>query len=148
MFMFQPEEAKRIVSNRIELMAETQFNYIVGIIETSEYELVMEEAYRQGIAGDGVHNWFFGDSMLNKRFDGLYEIDSPLYLATKGIGIVSFSSMYSSRYGTYLSALNELNNDDDLEYLESTINNNNNNNDDDWTIPMDQLNLNEPSLSS
>jgi len=134
-FETNPERAQEIIESRIKDIAETQLLYIVGIFYVPQYKTVMKEAFQQGIAGNGVHNWLFGDVIMNTQIrDAEYEKGSPLYLATKGIGIISFSSQYTPYYKKYVAALQELDNNEDLDYLKSTLPIDY---DDDWVFPID-----------
>ena len=52
---------------------------LVFNIET--HDAILLEAYSQGVAGNGLHNWIFGDSFLGVLDDRTFEKDSPLYRA-------------------------------------------------------------------
>lgn len=138
--------ARENIELQIKEIVDTSFNYIIGVFYEAHYGTVMEEAFRQGIAGDGVHNWFFSDLLMDSQIMySTYEKGSPLYLATKGVGIISSSSQYAPYYKKYLAVLQELNNDEDLDYLESTLPLNYN---DDWVFPMDEFDVSEPGTGS
>ena len=78
-----------VIRQRIQLIRETEYRYIVGILFPNQFEPVMEEAYRQGIAGDGLHNWIFTDGLSNDFFlQKRYPQDSPLHLVTSGSGLI------------------------------------------------------------
>ena len=78
-----------VIRQRIQLIRETEYRYIVGILFSDQFEPVMEEAYRQGIAGDSLHNWIFTDGLTNDFFlQKRYPQDSPLHLVTSGSGLI------------------------------------------------------------
>ncbi len=58
------------------------FRFVFCLVFTAEtHDELLLEAYNQGVAGDGLHNWIFGDSFLGVLVDRTFEKDSPLYLA-------------------------------------------------------------------
>ena len=143
-----------LISSQIKAMADLELNYIIGIFEWDIAEPVMEEALRQGIAGDGsMHQWIFGDTMqiapywLQERHD----LNLPLMQAMTGVGIISFSSTRSPLYNTFVSALNDLDNEYDMEYLKATLSSfddNNADNDDNLVNIINKLSLEKPTFIS
>jgi len=78
------------ISDAVASLRRTQFTYFFGIIEQTHVERVMSEAYRQGIAGDGVHNWLFSDAFGSTVTGGeSWEEGSPLAKSYSGTGILS-----------------------------------------------------------
>ena len=145
-----------LISSQIKAMAKLKLNYIIGIFEWDIAEFVMEEALRQGIAGDGsMHQWIFGDAMQTAPYwlQENHDLNLPLMQAMTGVGIISFSSTKSPLYDTFVSALNDLDNEYDMEYLKATSssfddNNNAADNDDNLVNSINKLSLKEPTFIS
>jgi len=78
------------ISDAVASLRRTQYTYFFGILEPTHVERVMSEAYRQGIAGDGVHNWLFSDAFGSTITGGdSWEEGSPLAKTYSGTGILS-----------------------------------------------------------
>ena len=103
-------------------LKETQFTYFFGVIYGStHYSPVMEEAFRQGIAGTGKHNWMFADAVSGID-DRSYARHSALYNATRGIGLITpVGGRESPLYKRFSQALRELSNEEDLQYVASLL---------------------------
>jgi hypothetical protein len=72
----------RSVEATIESVKETGFRFIYGaILQSDAHDEIMLEAYKQGIAGTGVHNWFFGAPFSGVPLAREFEQNSPLHLA-------------------------------------------------------------------
>ena len=53
------------INTAVQLLKDTQNTFFFAIVyPTSTLDAVMTEAYRQGIAGTGRHNWFFSDATV------------------------------------------------------------------------------------
>lgn len=119
---FPFEATPAIVERTIALLKDTEFRYFFGIIfSTAHYVPFMTEAFNQGIAGTGEHNWMFSDSVSTSIFAEPYVVDSPLHLVSKGatrIGAVG-GVPGIERYDLFLQSMNDLNNPDDIAYLQS-----------------------------
>jgi len=112
------------IRDAIFLLRETGFNYIFGIMFGNDiFDAVMEEAYDQGIAGDGIHNWFFSDSFNSALINRQIERNSPLHLAYRGVGLLEASGGKAGEplFDNFQDTLQELKNPDSLEYLSSKI---------------------------
>ena len=72
-------------------LAQTKFNIIFAIVKPSNYEQLMEEAYRQGIAGPG-HLWLFASIPTTFFNHKKYPAGSPLAIATHGIGLLKLGT--------------------------------------------------------
>lgn len=62
---------------------------ILYIFATGTHDVLLTEANHQGVAGNGCHNWLFGNS-----FSGIldnFELDSPLFYAYQGAGLLEVS---------------------------------------------------------
>jgi len=112
-----------IVKRTIKRLKDTQFRYFFGVIfSTVHYNPFMTEAYRQGIAGTGEHNWMFSDSVSTSIFLDTFEVGSPLQLASLGatrIGAVG-GVPGISRYDLFLESMNDLGRtQSDINYIQS-----------------------------
>jgi hypothetical protein len=114
-----------VIRDAIFLLRETGFNYIFGIMFGNDiFDAVLEEAYRQGIAGNGMHNWFFSDSFNSALINRQLVRDSPLHLAYRGVGLMEASggTIGEPSYDNFQQKLQELkNHSDDLKYLNSMM---------------------------
>ena len=139
MVLLTPETLRQ----RIKNVAETKFRFIVGILFANQFEPVMEEAYRQGIVGDRMHSWIFTDGVSNDFFASKrYPKGSPLHLATTGTGLIGVNPGYAPIYGNFSRAIRELDNEEDLEYIASTLPKYNDGGDD-WAFPIKEFKLRE-----
>jgi hypothetical protein len=117
-FEATPDTVKRTIG----LLKNTQFRYFFGIIfSTVHYEAFMTEAYNQGIAGTGLHNWIFSDSVSTSILADPFESGSPLHLASKGasrIGAVG-GVPGIELYDLFLESMLDLDNPEDIEVVQS-----------------------------
>ena len=89
---FQLDKAgPKVLRRRIQKLKDTGFRYFFGIIfDTLHYDSLMLEAYQQGIAGTGEHQWIFSDGVGVGRMIGRnYTKGSPLFLASRGTGMIT-----------------------------------------------------------
>jgi len=115
----------RGVRDAIERVKLTKFRYIFGIVFTRNvHDELMAEAYKEGVAGTGVHNWMFGDSFgdvgLERR---ILKKDSPLALAYEGTGMIVVSGGRSGQdgYDMFNTKIREMKNTDALDYFASIV---------------------------
>ncbi len=79
------------ISSAVSQLAQTKFNIFFAIVEPSHYEQLMEEAYKQGIAGPG-RLWLFA-SIPSTFFNvKKYPAGSPLAIVTHGIGLLKLGT--------------------------------------------------------
>jgi len=112
-FTLQQIYVKRDGSNIQEAIKELKDLRITAIFATFEhtsgdnnmYDAVMEEAYKQEVAGNGKHIWFYPRSILEhstsyvaKQLLGGESQESPLYHAYQGAGVVLSGNWCSSTY--------------------------------------------------
>lgn len=77
-FSADPSAIARIVSS----VKASGYRHIFCLIYSpEENDALMTEAYKQGIAGDGRHNWFFGDAFTGVLNGRVFEVGSPLFQA-------------------------------------------------------------------
>eukprot|EP00980_Cylindrotheca_fusiformis_P021081 scaffold8079_cov121-Cylindrotheca_fusiformis.AAC.9 len=96
-------------------------NRFAFCLALSRNDDLMVEAYKQGVAGNGKHNWFFGDNFAGSLIDRTFSRDSPLHLAYRGIGVFETVGGVDGMTGhdNFMAALSQLRNSDDLQYLSS-----------------------------
>jgi 7 transmembrane sweet-taste receptor of 3 GCPR/Receptor family ligand binding region len=106
-------------------LKESEYRYIFALVFTrAVHDDLLQEAYRQGVAGTGVHNWFFPDSFYDVSLEGrVVEKGSPLHLAYKGTGAITYSGGIPgiSRYDNFVNKMGELRNNQDLDYLKTVL---------------------------
>jgi hypothetical protein len=112
-------EADDIVQ-AIGIAKATQFRYFFTTIG-DKYEQVMEEAYRQGIAGTGLHQWIFAKNVFDAIKQRTYERNSPLHLALRGSAkLTEVGGMPGmAGYDKFVERWKALNNPDDVRYVMS-----------------------------
>ena len=107
----------------VSFLKGTQYRYIFAIVEGErDFEPLMVEGYKQGIAGTGKHNWFYSDSLSPNVVPGqMYEKDSPLHLATRGVSrLAAVPGLPGTKaYDSFFTEWQKLNNDEDIEYFKS-----------------------------
>lgn len=98
------DEGSGSINGAVGAAKDTGYRFIFAIVFTAEtHDQLMHAAYEQGIAGDGKHNWIFGDSFLGTLDNRSFEKNSPLHLsyryAIRIIYIINFivAKNYSSR---------------------------------------------------
>ena len=69
------------IASAVHAVQRTDFRLVFCLVDSNDFhDAVMLQAYAQGVAGNGLHNWFYGD-----YFDRLNEkkiaVDSPLHKA-------------------------------------------------------------------
>ena len=118
--MIANPSASRIRS-AIQRLRETQYTYFFGILYSANIEAIMTEAYDQGIAGRGKHNWIFSDGMGGYLSDRQYETGSKLALAFYGTGVLTASGGIPGmeNFDKLDQAIQGMKNNEDISYLET-----------------------------
>jgi hypothetical protein len=110
------------IESAVTSLKNTKCRFVYGLVFTIEtHDALMTEAFRQGVAGNGDHNWLFGDSFFDTLDGRSFEKGSPLHLSYQGVGLFEVTGGIGgmSSYDNYSSAVAELRNSEDLEYLGS-----------------------------
>jgi hypothetical protein len=120
-FGFPFEATSEIVNQTIDSLKKTEFRYFFGIIfSTEHYKPFMTEAYHQKIAGTGLHNWIFSDSVSTSILTKSFDIGSPLHLASRGATIISaVGGVPGNDYELFKKSMLDLNNPTDIELIQS-----------------------------
>ena len=128
---YQLEKAgPEVLERRVQSLKDTGFRYFFGIIfDALHYDSLMLEAYQQGIAGTGEHQWIFSDGVGVGRMTGRnYTKGSPLFLASRGTGMITTVGGLPSKndvmgpYDKLSVALRELQgNSEDIKFLNSKL---------------------------
>eukprot|EP00980_Cylindrotheca_fusiformis_P028589 scaffold22613_cov126-Cylindrotheca_fusiformis.AAC.9 len=119
------EEKEDTEKAAMEAVKETGFRFVFCAMYQTDK--VMTEAYNMDLAGNGKHNWFFGDSTSNPSSSS-FEKGSPLSLAYGGVGKLQFTGGFSGipAYDRFTEEMEKLKNPDDLQYLGSLFPNHDN----------------------
>jgi hypothetical protein len=114
-FNFTPEEIQEAVRG----LASTGYRYFFGIIFGPEhYDIVMTEAFKQGIAGHPdpakATSWIFAGGVQRYLQDVEYPAGSPLALATAGTGMIQADGGRKGMpgYDRFMKVWRTLDNDD------------------------------------
>ncbi|CAB9513432.1 Metabotropic glutamate receptor-like protein [Seminavis robusta] len=114
---------QELIQDTIRNIERTKFSYIFAALNDAVIDSVMLEAYRQGVAGNGIHNWFFSNTFgdIDDRF---FEPGSPLHLAYRGVGRLQVSGGHQGMrsFDTFACNLRTLRSSPpDLDYLASLL---------------------------
>lgn len=107
----------------IQELKQTGFNYVFCLTFTTQvHDTLLQEAYNNGVAGDGKHNWFFGDSFADILTDRSFVANSPLHQVYQGVGMLEVAAGLpgETAYETFKAQLAALH-PDDLQYLGSLL---------------------------
>ena len=113
-----PDSIESVVTS----VKNTEFRFIFLLVfSIPTHDAIMEEAYNQGIAGTGSHNWLAGDSFPGTLLGRSFEVGSPLALAYRGLGVLEVTGGINGipDYDNFVSKMQELKNDQDMAYLGS-----------------------------
>lgn len=116
----QDTEDRSSIVAAIESIKKTGYRYIFGIVFTRDtHDALLEEAYNQGVAGTGLHNWLFADSFGGNLDGRTFPENSPLHLSYKGAAKIEVSGGVKGMpsYDNYNVNMAKLRNTADLEYL-------------------------------
>ncbi|CAB9527432.1 Ephrin type-B receptor 3 (Fragment) [Seminavis robusta] len=102
-----------------------EYRYIFMLAySTDMFDAVILEAYNEGMAGTGKHNWMFADSFSGSTARRTFEPGSPLSLAYQGTGYFQVTAGIRGRtiqYDKFRSKAAALNNPDDMDYVASLL---------------------------
>ena len=108
----------------IASVKKVEYRYIFAIVFTAEtHDVLLTEAYKQDVVGNGKHNWLFADSFAGEIDDRIFPKDSILHKAYKGVGLLEASGGVPgiSAYDKFVSKFPELRNPIDQAYIGSII---------------------------
>ncbi|MEM7041060.1 MAG: hypothetical protein AAF570_29115, partial [Bacteroidota bacterium] len=114
---------QQLIEDVIHVIKETKFSYIFAALNDNVIDDVMEEAYRQGVAGNGIHNWFFSNTFSDID-DRYFEKGSPLHKAYTGVGRMQVSGGHTgmASFDTFACNLRTLRSSPpDLDYMASML---------------------------
>jgi serine/threonine protein kinase len=114
------EEESESIATAIDILKNTEYRFVFCLVFTGAIQdAVLTEAYNKGVAGNGLHNWLFGDS-----FDGVldgrtFDNGSPLHLSYRGSGLLEVSGGVPGipSYDIFAAKVARVNNPTDMEYL-------------------------------
>lgn len=110
----------------VKALKDTGYRYIFAVTKTEQFGPLIREAYRQGIAGTGQHNWIVSNkaipiTYLNREF----QPEDPMLKAC--LGLLIFDASVGSlegvgRYDEYIAAWQQLaESEEDLAFLQSKV---------------------------
>jgi len=108
----------------VSSLKSVKYRFIFAIIFSRKtHNALLKEAYKQGVAGNGKHNWFFADSFADTLEGQTFEYDSSLHLAYRGIATIQTVGGVKGRgtYDKFVSEMETLRNPDDIQYLGSIL---------------------------
>jgi len=108
----------------VESLKTSEFRFVFTVIFTREvHDALLEEAYNQGVAGTGLHQWLYGDSFAGTLEGRTFPKDSPLHHAYRGSGLLEVSGGLPGlpAYDRYAEAIAKIKNPTDLEYLKNLL---------------------------
>jgi serine/threonine protein kinase len=116
------DEDQGSIEGAVASLKNTEFRFVFCLVFTTEtHDAVLMEAYNNGVAGNGLHNWLFGDSFTGTLDGRIFEKGSPLHLSYRGSALMEVSGGVPGmpNYDNYASKMEALRNPTDLEYLGS-----------------------------
>lgn len=117
------DEGRGSIVSTISNLKATQYRYIFCVVFSREtHDQLLTEAYKEGVAGTGKHNWLFGDSFLGTLDDRRFEEGSPLHLAYRGSALLEVSGGVPGipKFDKFASEMARLrDNPEDMQYLGS-----------------------------
>lgn len=114
------DDGQASIESAIASVKESEYRFIYCLVFTNEvHDALLTEAYEQGVAGNGLHNWMFADSFWTVLDARSFEKDSALHLAYKGAGMIEISGGVAGipSYDNFWEKLQELRNPGDFAYL-------------------------------
>lgn len=122
-FVAVPSDAKEF-GQTVNDIKKNGGQYIFTSLADGQYEPFMEEAFQQGIAGDGEHVWLTFHNIAQHFHGREFKEDEPFFQAAKGVVRFAGGGAVDSagRYGAFEEAWKQLGeSDEDLEYLKSLL---------------------------
>ena len=110
----------------VDALAQTGFRYFFCVARRHHLQALLPEAVRQGIAGDGLHNWMISNEQALTALYVGQNFSSTDVMKKAGVGLMAFSRRASrpgiGRYTAFAQAMQELGQSSaDLEYLQTKI---------------------------
>jgi hypothetical protein len=118
------DEEYESIPQVVEALKKTQYRYIYCIVHNQEnHDALLLEAVQQGVAGDGLHNWFFDDAFTDVLLGRQFKKGSELARAYQGAGQLSVSAFVpGSGYppsDAFMAKVAQLKTPENIEYLNS-----------------------------
>lgn len=115
---------KEEVAEAVRKLKNTQYMYVFAILYSEDVENIMTEAFNQGIAGTGIHNWIFSDGLGSYVASRTFKIGSPLEKAFRGTSVLSAVGGVKGidQFDKLTRSLQQLGeNEEDVSYIESLL---------------------------
>lgn len=113
------------IQRAVAFLKETRYTYFFSLFGLYNHDRLMEEAFHQGIAGTGLHNWFVAESVADTWVTRrTFPKGSPLHLAH--VGLSRFSAVggvrgISKGFDTLESLLRAFKNPSDIGFLRKVL---------------------------
>jgi len=116
------DEEEGAAKAAITSVKKTGYRFIFALVFGVEaHDALLTEAYKQGIAGTGVHNWIFPDSFVGTLTDRTFTKGSILHKVYSGTGLIEMSGGLPGipSFDKYQSQMKQVLNPTDLQYFGS-----------------------------
>ena len=118
------DDGQSAIEAAVASLKSVGYNFVFAVVFTiPTHDALITEAYNQGVAGDGKHNWLFGDSFGSILSHRTFEKGSPLHSSYRGVGLLEVSGGLPEivpAYDNFVSQMTDLrNHPKDMEYLGS-----------------------------
>lgn len=111
----------RDFSATVQALRETGYRFILAVVRHYHFQPLIEEAHRQGIAGNGLYNWIVTTTVT---MGGEHLVNSTFAQSIKGLmEFIAIGALPGiGRYDELVEAWQKLGeDDDDLQYLQSKL---------------------------
>jgi len=110
------------IEQAIAVLKDSQYQVVFAILISKQFhDDILTEAVRQGVAGNGEHNWFFTETFRSVLDGRIVEVGSPLHKAYNGVGMFSIGPVMDEKAKTFNSKMVALKNKEDEIFLNPLI---------------------------
>jgi hypothetical protein len=107
------------ITEALKQLEISQYRYILAVMPTlANYDRLLETAYNMGLAGNGIHQWYFSDSFGGHR----ETLSETLQLSYNRTGVFKPSAGRHHHYNKFVYQLDNLSRSrEDMQYVHSVI---------------------------
>eukprot|EP00934_Nitzschia_sp_Nitz4_P003762 Nitzschia sp. Nitz4//scaffold94_size78252//34841//37933//NITZ4_005469-RA/size78252-augustus-gene-0.72-mRNA-1//-1//CDS//3329560383//3752//frame0 len=114
------------IQGALQRIKDSEFRYTFALLYGQDHhDQFFEAAYDMGMAGNGDYSWFLGDTYTQFNDGRVFEPNSTLSLAYRGVGQIQASGgirdIGLDNFDKFMATYETLNNPDDLHYLYSLM---------------------------
>ncbi|GKY96680.1 hypothetical protein MPSEU_000627600 [Mayamaea pseudoterrestris] len=123
------DEGQGSIELVVQQLKLTNYRFVFCVVFTQELnDALMTEAVKQGVAGNGVTNWIYGDSFTGLLDGRTFEKDSVLAKAYQGVGLMEAAGGVPGMpsYDAYQKQMMKLKDKIDLKYVGALLPNHTN----------------------